>query len=225
MPKVLIVEDEKEIAKLLRYNLENAGYAVTVAADGEAGLSAFRKAKPDLLILDLMLPKIDGIELCKIIRRESQVPLIMLTAKKEETDRVLGLELGADDYMTKPFSVRELLARVKALLRRTQDKEGPGGIIQIGKLKVDLERYEVTLSDKPVSLSSKEFAFLRVLLQAQGRVLSREQLLEAVWGFDQASEIDTRTIDQHVARLRSKLGSEADRLATVKNIGYKFVQK
>ena len=225
MSKILIVEDEKEIVKLLRYNLENAGYSVSTAADGESGLSSFRKLRPDLLILDLMLPRMDGIELCKVIRRESQAPILMLTAKKEETDRVLGLELGADDYMTKPFSVRELLARVKALLRRTREAGQPSGVVQIGKLRVDLERYEVFLADKPVSLSSKEFGFLKVLLQANGRVLTREQLLEAVWGFDQAAEIDTRTIDQHVARLRAKLGPEAERLATVKNIGYKFVRK
>jgi DNA-binding response OmpR family regulator len=220
--KILIIEDEKEIVKLLKYNLEKEGYSVAVASDGESGLALFHKSKPDLLILDLMLPKIDGLELCKIIRRESRTPIIMLTAKKEETDRVLGLELGADDYLTKPFSVRELLARIKSVLRRTKEPVSQPGLLRIGKLEVDLERYEVKLADKPAALSSKEFMFLKVLLEAKGKVLTRDQLLELVWGIDRSAEIDTRTVDQHVARLRAKLGSEAGRLITVKNIGYKF---
>ncbi len=222
MKKILIVEDEKPISQLLKYNLEKEGYAISLAADGEAGLVQFRKSKPDLVLLDWMLPKMNGIELCKIIRGESRIPIIMLTAKKDEMDRVLGLELGADDYVTKPFSVRELLARIKTILRRVQDKLPDSGVRRIGKLEVDLERYEVNVNSKPVTLSSKEFTFLKVLIQAQGKVLSRNQLLEEVWGFDQASEIDTRTVDQHVARLRSKLGPEANRLQTVKNIGYKL---
>ena len=221
--KILVIEDEKEIAKLLRYNLEKEGYSVLSARDGEEGLELARSKRPQMIILDLMLPKLDGIEVCKQIRRDSQVPIIMLTAKKEETDRVLGLELGADDYVTKPFSVRELLARVKSLFRRSIEKESGSKSIQVGKLEVDLERYEVKLAGKPVELSSKEFTFLKILLSANGKVLSRDQLLESVWGYDQASEIDTRTVDQHVARLRVKLGSESARLATVKNIGYKFI--
>ena len=221
--KILIVEDEKEILKLLKYNLEKEGFHVIFAGDGEAGLALALKSKPHMIILDLMLPKLDGIEVCKMIRKESQVPIIMLTAKKEETDRVLGLELGADDYVTKPFSVRELLARIKSIFRRSKEKDADSSkLIQAGKLEVDLERYEVRLAGKPVELSSKEFTFLKILLAAKGKVLTRDQLLESVWGYDQASEIDTRTVDQHVARLRVKLGSEASRLATVKNIGYKF---
>lgn len=220
--KILIVEDEKEIVKLLKYNLEKEGYLVFSASDGEAGLELAKSKRPHMIILDLMLPNLSGIEVCKQIRRDSQVPIIMLTAKKEETDRVLGLELGADDYVTKPFSVRELLARVKSLFRRSKEKESESKTIQIGKLEVDLERYEVKIAGKPVELSSKEFSFLKILLAAKGKVLTRDQLLESVWGYDQASEIDTRTVDQHVARLRVKLGSEAPRLATVKNIGYKF---
>lgn len=220
--KILIVEDEKEIVKLLKYNLEKEGFHVLSAADGEAGLALAKKSKPHMIILDLMLPKLDGIELCKILRKESQVPIIMLTAKKEETDRVLGLELGADDYVTKPFSVRELLARIKSLFRRSREKDFDTKLVQAGKLEVDLERYEVKLNGKLVELSSKEFTFLKILLAAKGKVLTRDQLLESVWGYDQASEIDTRTVDQHVARLRVKLGSESGRLATVKNIGYKF---
>ncbi len=220
--KVLIVEDEKEISKLLKYNLEKEGYQVFSASDGEAGLALAKSKHPDMVILDLMLPKLSGIEVCKMIRKDSQVPIIMLTAKKEETDRVLGLELGADDYVTKPFSVRELLARIKSLFRRSKEKSSDSKIVRVGKLEVDLERYEVKLADKIVELSSKEFTFLKILLSAEGKVLTRDQLLESVWGYDQASEIDTRTVDQHVARLRVKLGSEASRLATVKNIGYKF---
>lgn len=222
MYKLLIVEDEKPIVKLLKYNLEREGYSTLVANDGETALSLSRKSKPDLIILDLMLPKIDGIELCKLIRKECRVPIIMLTAKKEETDRVLGLELGADDYITKPFSVRELLARIKSVLRRTKECVADTGVVRLGMLEVDLERYEVKIEGKPVSLSSKEFEFLKVLISARGKVLSRDHLLESVWGYDRASEIDTRTVDQHVARLRGKLGSESERLVTVKNIGYKL---
>jgi two-component system alkaline phosphatase synthesis response regulator PhoP len=146
----------------------------------------------------------------------------MLTAKREETDRVVGLELGADDYITKPFSVRELLARIKTILRRARTKETDSGLVRIGNLEVDLDRYEVRIGRKPVELSSREFDFLKVLIKARGKVLTRDQLLETVWGYDRASEIDTRTVDQHVARLRAKLGPESERLATVKNIGYKL---
>lgn len=222
MLKILIVEDEKPIVKLLKYNLEKNGYSTLIANDGETALALNRQSKPDLIILDLMLPKMDGLDCCKMIRRESQVPIIMLTAKKEETDRVVGLELGADDYLTKPFSLRELLARIKSVLRRTREKDAEPGWTRFGKLAVDLERYEVKINEKPLTLSSKEFEFLKVLLKAKGKVLSRDQLLESVWGYERASEIDTRTVDQHVARLRSKLGSESNRLMTVKNIGYKL---
>ena len=224
MEKILVVEDEKEIVKLLKYNLEKAGYELVVAQDGESGLALFKKSKPDLVILDLMLPKMDGLEVCKQIRRDSKTPIIMLTAKREEMDRVLGLELGADDYLTKPFSVRELAARIKTVLRRVKDA-GDGSrenIARAGKLEVDLARYEVKLGGSPVALSSKEFTFLKILIEARGRVLTRDQLLEAVWGFDRAAEIDTRTVDQHVARLRTRLGAESKRLMTVKNVGYRF---
>lgn len=219
--KILVVEDEKAIVKLLKYNLEKENFVLSIASDGEEGLSVFKKMKPDLVILDLMLPKMNGIEVCKQIRRESQTPIIMLTAKKEETDRVLGLELGADDYITKPFSIRELVARIKSLSRRMDPKSAPSAV-QVGKLSVDLEKYEVHLAGKSVELSSKEFAFLKILIEAKGKVLTRDQLLEQVWGYEKGLDIDTRTVDQHVARLRAKLGSESGRLATVKNIGYKF---
>jgi DNA-binding response OmpR family regulator len=220
--RILIVEDEKDIAKLLRYNLEKEGYETLSAADGETGLSLARQSKPDLIILDLMLPKMDGIEICRILRQESNVPIIMLTAKKEELDRILGLEIGADDYITKPFSVRELLARIKTILRRAQATDLPENTVQVGPLAIDFTRYTVTLKGKPVQLSTKEFEFLKILVQANGKVLSRDQLLERVWGYDRSFDIDTRTIDQHIARLRDKLGSEAERIITVKNIGYRF---
>ncbi len=222
--KVLLVEDDKNLVKLVRYNLEKEGYGVVSALDGEAGLAALRKERPDLVILDAMLPKLDGFEFLKIVRRETRVPVLMLTARKEEMDRVLGLELGADDYVTKPFGVRELLARVKALLRRAAPAEAsaPGGLLKAGGIELDPERYEVRVRGKAVSLTTKEFEFLKVLLQAGGRALSRDSLLEKVWGYDKSIELDTRTIDQHVARLREKLGPEGAVVATVKNVGYRI---
>ena len=223
--KVLLVEDDKNLSKLVKYNLEKAGYRAIIAADGEAGLAALRKERPDLVILDAMLPKLDGFELLKIARRETRVPVLMLTARKEEMDRVLGLELGADDYVTKPFGVRELMARVKALLRRAAPAEtsAPGSsVLRAGGIELDVERYEVKVRGAAVQLTSKEFEFLKILLQAGGRALTRDQLLEKVWGYDRSMEIDTRTIDQHVARLREKLGPEAAVVATVKNVGYRI---
>jgi len=220
--RVLIIEDEKEIVRLLKYNLEKESYETLSASDGEAGLAQARQSKPDLIILDLMLPKIDGMTVCRTLRQESQVPILMLTAKKEELDRVLGLELGADDYLTKPFSVRELLARVKTILRRAQNVTPTSPARRFGDLAIDTDRYLVTVKNKAVTLSSKEYEFLKTLIQANGRALSRDQLLEQVWGQEPAMEIDTRTIDQHIARLRDKLGTEAKRIVTVKNVGYRF---
>ncbi len=222
--KVLVVEDDKNLVKLVKYNLEKEGYRVVAAADGEAGLAALRKERPDLVVLDAMLPKLDGFEFLKIIRRETRVPVLMLTARKEEMDRVLGLELGADDYVTKPFGVRELLARVKALLRRAApaDATAPGGLLKAGGVELDPERYEVRVRGKALTLTTKEFEFLKLLLSAGGRALTRDQLLEKVWGYDRSMEIDTRTIDQHVARLREKLGPEGAIVATVKNVGYRI---
>ncbi len=222
--KILIVEDDKNLVKLVKYNLEKEGYRVLSAADGEAGLTSLRKDRPDLVVLDAMLPKLDGFEFLKLIRRETRVPVLMLTARKEEMDRVLGLELGADDYVTKPFGVRELLARVKALLRRAAPAEAaaPGGLLKAAGIELDPERYEVKVRGKLVVLTTKEFEFLKVLLQAGGRALTRDALLEKVWGYDKSMELDTRTIDQHVARLREKLGEEAGVVATVKNVGYRI---
>jgi len=220
--KILVVEDDKDIVRLLKYNLEKEGYRVVAVSDGEAGLAALRKERPELLILDVMVPKIDGFELLKLVRRESRAPVMMLTARKEEVDRVLGLELGADDYVVKPFGVRELLARVKALLRRSGPAEAAASILRAGGLEVDVERYEVRVRGKDIPLTSKEFEFLKILLQAGGRVLTRDQILEKVWGYDRSMEIDTRTVDQHVARLREKLGPEAARVTTIKNVGYRI---
>jgi DNA-binding response OmpR family regulator len=220
--KILVVEDDKDIVRLLKYNLEKEGYRVVAASDGESGLAAARKERPELLILDVMIPKLDGFELLKMLRRETRAPVLMLTARKEEVDRVLGLELGADDYVTKPFGVRELLARVKALLRRAGPAEAAASVLRAGGIEMDVERYEVRVRGKDVQLTSKEFEFLKVLLQAGGRALSRDQILEKVWGYDRSMEIDTRTVDQHVARLREKLGAESARVATVKNVGYRI---
>lgn len=220
--KVLVVEDDKEIVRLLKYNLEKEGFRVLVAADGEAGLSAARKERPELLILDAMLPKLDGFELLKALRKESSAPVLMLTARREELDRVLGLELGADDYVVKPFGVRELMARVKALLRRAGPAAAPSPLLRAGAIELDVERYEVKVKGKIVVLTTKEFDFLKLLMGAGGKVMSRDQILEKIWGYDQSMEIDTRTVDQHVARLREKLGSESSRVATVKNVGYRI---
>ncbi|HXT01642.1 MAG TPA: response regulator transcription factor [Elusimicrobiota bacterium] len=220
--KILAVEDDKDIVRLLKYNLEKEGYRFVSAADGEAGLAAVRKEKPDLLILDVMVPKLDGFELLKLVRRESRAPVLMLTARKEEVDRVLGLELGADDYVIKPFGVRELAARVKALLRRAGPAAAAASVLRAGGIELDAERYEVRSRGKEIALTSKEFEFLKLLLQAGGRALTRDQILEKVWGYDRSMEIDTRTVDQHVARLREKLGAEAPLVATVKNVGYRI---
>jgi len=217
--RLLVIEDEKEIVRLLQFNLEKEGYEILSASDGAAGLAMAQKDHPDLILLDLMLPKMDGLEVCRAVRKESSVPIIMLTARKEEIDRIIGLEIGADDYVSKPFSVRELAARIKAILRRTQKAHPAPRVARHGMLEIDLDRYIVTVQGKRVPLSSREFELLRILMQAEGRALSRDQLLEKLWGIDQAYDIDTRTVDQHVARLRDKLGSESKRVVTVKNVG------
>jgi DNA-binding response OmpR family regulator len=218
--KILVVEDEKDISKLLKYNLEKEGYGVTTCYDGESALAMCRREKPDLAIVDVMLPKMDGYEFCRNIRRESDVPILFVTARKEEVDRILGLEMGADDYITKPFSLREVMARIKAVLRRYASKKTPRAFIRMGDLVVDLDRYEVRVKGKPVAISPKEFDFLKCLVQAEGKAVSREDLLGKVWKKDR--EINHRTIDQHIARLRSRLGDQAQRIMTVKNVGYRL---
>jgi two-component system, OmpR family, alkaline phosphatase synthesis response regulator PhoP len=225
-PKVLVVEDEKDILKLLKYNLEKDGYAVASAGDGDEAVATFRRERPRLVVLDLMLPKVDGLEVCRLIRADDRrVPILMLTAKNTEVDKIVGLEMGADDYVTKPFSVKEVLARVKTLLRRAAMDDGRAGAagFSAGALNVDFGKYEARLAGKALSLTTKEFELLKILFNAHGRVLSREDLLERVWGIDKAADIDTRTVDQHVARLRGKLGAEKKRVVTVKNIGYRLL--
>jgi two-component system alkaline phosphatase synthesis response regulator PhoP len=226
MPKILLIEDDPDIRKLLRYHLEKEGHAVTTAGDGEEGVALFRRDTPRLVLLDLMLPKVDGLEVCRLLRGEGpRVPILMLTAKSAEVDKIVGLEMGADDYVTKPFSLGELMTRVKALLRRTGEGE-PESLHPVhtaGTLVLDVDRHEIHLGKKPVEVTGKEFELLRALWRARGKVLSREDILERVWGLDRAADIDTRTVDQHMARLRSKLGVERRRLRTVKGVGYRFV--
>jgi phosphate regulon transcriptional regulator PhoB len=223
--KILIVEDEKDIVKMLEYNLKKEGFRVISASDGEDALDLAVREHPDILLLDLMLPGIDGLEVCRSLKKEnktSSIPVIMLTAKGQESDKVVGLELGADDYITKPFSPRELIARIKAVLRRAKEKENLPEVFQSGELKVDFAKISLSVKDKPVELTAKEFELLRTLLKAKGRVLSRDYLLDSIWGYDHAIEIQTRTVDVHIRTLRKKLKSAAKMIVTVKNYGYKF---
>ncbi|MFA5437189.1 MAG: response regulator [Candidatus Omnitrophota bacterium] len=222
---VLIVEDEKDIAKMIDYNLKKEGYKTIIANDGEDALDAAITKLPGLILLDLMLPGLSGLDVCKELKAErktASIPIIMLTAKSQESDKIVGLELGADDYVTKPFSPRELIARIKALLRRSKEKEKLPEVLKIGGLCLDFSRIEVTVKDKPAILTSKEFELLKTLIKAKGRVLSRDYLLDNIWGFDHAIEIQTRTVDVHIRTLRKKLRTEAKRIVTVKNYGYRF---
>jgi len=227
MAKILVVEDEKNIRELIKFNLENAGYEVITAADGKAAIDQL-SGEIDLVVLDLMLPEIDGMEVCRQMRGDQelrQIPIVMLTAKGEEVERILGLEMGADDYMTKPFSPRELVARIKAIFRRIKEfkvdnEKLKDEIIDAGKLKLDIPRHEVIYGDEKIILTPKEFELLRYLIINQGRVLSRDLLLEKIWGYEYAG--DTRTVDVHIRRLRKKIN--ADYIATVRGVGYKFVK-
>lgn len=222
-PRVLVVEDEKNIVKVLKYNLEGEGYAVSVAMDGQTGLDLLKKDKPNLVLLDVMLPKLDGHEFLKRARQLGDTPILMLTARKEEVDRILGLELGADDYITKPFSVREVLARIKAVLRRTKGAPGAaGGVICAGGLEIDLERYETRVKGEPVDLTTSDYNLLKCLIEAEGKAMTRDAILETMRGAEKALELDPHSIDQQIARLRAKLGDEAARLVTVKNVGYRL---
>jgi len=223
--KILIVEDEKDIVKMLDYNLKKEGFRTLSAYDGEYALDLAVREHPNLVILDLMLPGMDGLEVCRELKKEnktSSIPIIMLTAKGQESDKIVGLELGADDYITKPFSPRELIARIKAVLRRGKDKEKLPEILKTGDLSIDFSRILVFVKGKPIELTAKEFELLTTLIKAKGRVLSRDYLLDAIWGFDNAIEIQTRTVDVHIRTLRKKLKSEAERIITVKNYGYRF---
>jgi two-component system, OmpR family, response regulator RegX3 len=225
MPRILLIEDEIGIAEALEYQLERDGYDVEHVVDGMEGVRRFEVAGADLVLLDLMLPGMSGEEVCKQLRKTSQVPVIMLTAKDTEIDKVLGLEIGADDYVTKPFSTRELLARIKALLRRTSPEGATGdGVLEGGGVRLDPDRHEVTVRGAPVQLARKEFELLELLMEHPGRVLARETLIDRVWGSDYFG--DTRTLDVHVKRLRSKVEAdphEPAHLVTVRGLGYKFV--
>ncbi|HHX77911.1 MAG TPA: response regulator transcription factor [Firmicutes bacterium] len=222
--KILVVDDEKTLVKALKYNLEKEGYQVSAAYDGEEALAAVEANPPDLIVLDLMLPKLDGFEVCRRIRKTLDTPIIMLTAKTEDIDKILGLELGADDYMTKPFNPRELIARIKALFRRfpgSQDKEKR--LVEHSGIKVDLFRHKVWLKGEEIDLTSKEFSLLSLLISNPGRVYSREQLLKQVWGYDYYG--DARTVDVHIRHLREKIEEDPGNprlVLTVWGSGYKF---
>jgi len=224
--KILVVDDEPDAVELVEFNLKSAGYQVTTAADGEEALNKARSNLPDLIVLDLMLPEVDGLEICKILRRDpktSGIPIVMLTAKAAEVDRILGLELGADDYVTKPFSPRELVLRIKRLLRSEKEDEKAGNFIQMKDLTIDIPAHQVLVKGKTVDLTATEFKLLTVLAQRRGRVQSRDKLLQDVWEYD--SLIDTRTVDTHMRRLREKLGPASRHLDTVRGVGYRFLDE
>ena len=222
--EVLVVEDEPDIRRLVVLHLERDGFRCRTAATGSDALREVKAAVPDLVILDLMLPGVDGLEVCRRLRRDpstASVPIIMLTAKSDEVDRIVGLEVGADDYVGKPFSPKELVARVRAVLRRAHpDHATP--VLSVGPITLDAARHTVTLSGQAIVLTPKEFDLLQALLESAGRVLSREYLLNRVWGYVRADVIESRTVDVHVRRLRAKLGDAASRISTVKSVGYRF---
>lgn len=221
--RILLIEDEPDIAEVLQYNLEKEGFAVEVARRGDTGLEAIRREAPDLLLLDLMLPGVDGLELTRLLKRDgatSRIPIVMLTARSEEVDRIVGLELGADDYIPKPFSPREVVLRVKAVLRRYQPEEDAGDLVEVGGIQLDVSGHQLRVRGKEMPLTATEFRLLRLLLERCGRVQTRGQLLSDVWGY--AEDIDSRTVDTHIRRLRRKLGPEADRIETVIGVGYRL---
>jgi len=225
---ILVVEDERSVADAVSYALGREGFEVTIARDGKAALDAFNTTAPDLVILDLMLPGMSGWDLLAAFRRERRVPVVMLTARAEETDRVAGLEMGADDYVTKPFSMRELVARVRAVLRRASRPEqaAPGEVLEARGLRVDLDRHEASVEGKPLELSPKEFDLLAYLVRNAGRTRTREQILNAVWGED--AFIDQRAVDVHVRWLRMKIEkdpAQPKRLLTVRGVGYKLAEE
>jgi DNA-binding response OmpR family regulator len=222
--RVLIVEDEPDIRELVVHHLKREGYLVSAASSGEEALRQVQAAPPDLVLLDLMMPAMDGLEVCRRLRQDPatvSLPIVMLTAKGDEVDRVLGLEIGADDYIVKPFSPKELLARVRAVLRRSRPAPGAAPL-RLGALLMDLGTHTASVGGLALALTPKEFDLLRALVEARGRVLSREFLLDRVWGYAHASEIESRTVDVHVRRLRVKLGPEGRRILTVKSVGYRL---
>jgi len=226
MSQILVVEDDPDIAQLIGHYLEKAGHQVDVLSSGKAVMPSVRKNPPDLVVLDLMLPELDGLMICQAMRTDPQtaaIPIIMVTARGEEADRITGLELGADDYVTKPFSPKELAARVTALLRRAARPATAGGILRYGPIAIDADRHAVTVSGEEVRLTAKEFLLLQYLLQHRGRVLSRDLLLTDVWGYQYTG--GTRTVDVHIRRLREKMPVLTDAIETVKQFGYKLVEE
>ncbi|MCU0223973.1 MAG: response regulator [Acidobacteria bacterium] len=222
--RITLVEDDPDIAEVLRYNLVKEGFQVDVFGRGDSALAGIRTLPPDLVLLDLMLPGLDGLEICRLLKREARtaaIPLVMLTAKGEETDRIVGLELGADDYIPKPFSTREVVLRIKAILRRQRgDGGGQGELIEIGRLRFYPADHRLEVDGREVPLTATEFRLLHFLMSRVGRVQNRGQLLTEVWSYTEG--VDSRTVDTHVRRLRRKLGPEADRIETVVGVGYRF---
>jgi len=225
--RILLIEDEPDIAEVLQYNLEKEGFEVETARRGDAGLEAVRRDTPDLILLDLMLPGLDGLELTRLLKRDgglSRIPIVMLTARGEEVDRIVGLELGADDYISKPFSPREVVLRVKAVLRRLQPdgngSEGASESLAVGGIRLDVAGHRLAVNGGEVPLTATEFRLLKLLIERGGRVQTRGQLLSDVWGY--AEDIDSRTVDTHIRRLRRKLGPEAERIETVIGVGYRL---
>jgi two-component system alkaline phosphatase synthesis response regulator PhoP len=225
MAKILIIEDEPDMVLGLKDNFEFEGYEVLTASDGQAGLEKARSAKPDLVVLDIMLPKLSGLEVCKALRGEGFfAPIVMLTARGQEIDKVVGLELGADDYVTKPFSIRELLARVRAILRRSDGTKKRLSRYRFSDLELDFETYRAKKGNEALDLSPREFELLRYLIERKGETVTRDKLLEDVWGYE--SYPSTRTVDTHIAKLRAKIGdsgSEPRYILTIHGVGYKFV--
>ena len=229
LPKVLVVEDEKSFVEALKVGLDREGFDVKVAEDGLMALNLFRTFKPDLILLDVMLPRISGLDVCKEIRTESKVPIIMVTAKGEEIDTVVGLEVGADDYVTKPYRLREVVARMRSLLRRSNWSDeteaiSEGRVITVSDIQIDIDKYEVKVRNEIVDFPLKEFELLLLLLENAGRVLTRDVLIDRVWGFDYVG--DTKTLDVHIKRLRSKVEKDPSKpmsIVTVRGVGYKFV--
>lgn len=223
-PKILVVDDEPDALEVLGFKLKEAGYLPIFAKDGARAIAVARDERPALIVLDLMLPEVDGLEVCKILRRDlatSMIPIIMLTAKAAEMDRVIGLELGADDYVTKPFSPRELVLRIKKLLARVKASDEPVAQLRFDELEIDVPRHAVTISGQPLVLTATEFKLLELLARRRGRVQTRDRLLQDVWGYD--NPIESRTVDTHMRRLREKLGETARFLETIRGVGYRFL--
>lgn len=223
--RILVAEDEPDVLSLISSNLVTAGFNVIKAENGLVALNQAKETLPSLIVLDLMLPELSGLEVCKLLKKEpqtAQIPIIMLTAKAEEVDRIVGLELGADDYLTKPFSPRELVLRVKSVIRRAAGATEPNDFLTLGEIQVDRSRYEVTVSSKRIDFTATEFKLLTVLMERRGRVQSRDTLLNDVWGYE--SVIDTRTVDTHIRRLREKLGKAADCIETIRGFGYRVTE-